>query len=445
MAIRDAEVELRHDEPNLARLNLVLAPNRTDLYEWTKQLALDALGAIHITCTAPRNSLVPHGVDNDILLGLVNAAVLQGLPEDDTVRVTSRELLRLSGITPSARAYEKLRESLRRLQYTAYDVIDSWYDGSKHRWRTMSFSLIVKHSAEDNTADVTNIGQWRAQTVLAIKLDDGVIKNIRAGHILPLNFELLAKLTQPLTRNLFRTLSFQRQGGGQPVLAYSVPLGVWASHLGMHEMRPDTVMRALKPAHEELKATGFLQDVTYQGRGKARVVHYAFGSVDAATPDPEAAALLARYGVSGGRTLLLAQTHGPQAVKRAVGVLEALLRTDYRTKIRNKAGILTDILEQPHKYDTLLTQAEGRQPPVPTAPRGAADSSDPEARVSVRDLAAAHIILMGTYDQPPERREVRDRVSALYVAGQVTTLDLIGLLGKSTAEAQAMLTQWEEQ
>ncbi|MFB9990839.1 replication initiator protein A [Deinococcus oregonensis] len=119
MATRDAEVELRHDEPNLARLNLVLAPNRTDLYEWTKQLALDALGGIHITCTAPRNSLVPHGVDNDILLGLVNAAVLQGLPEDDTVRVTSRELLRLSGITPSARAYEKLRESLRRLQYTA--------------------------------------------------------------------------------------------------------------------------------------------------------------------------------------------------------------------------------------------------------------------------------------------------------------------------------------
>ncbi|MFB9994770.1 hypothetical protein ACFFLM_22710 [Deinococcus oregonensis] len=302
----------------------------------------------------------------------------------------------------------------------------------------------MKHSAEDNTADVTNLGQWRAQTVLAIKLDDGVIKNIRAGHILPLNFELLAKLTQPLTRNLFRTLSFQRQSGGQPVLAYSVPLGVWASHLGMHEMRPDTVMRALQPAHVELIAVGFLQDVTYQGRGKSRVVHYAFGQVDATITDPEAAALLARYGVSGGRTLLLTQTHGSQAVKRAVGVLEALLRTEYRTKIRNKAGILTDILEQPHKYDTLLTQAEGQQASRPAARHSPAPhSSDPDALATVRDVAAAHVILMGTYDQPAERRDIRDRISALYVAGQVTTLDLIGLLGKSTDEAQAMVDQWK--
>ncbi|AAF12500.1 hypothetical protein DR_A0369 [Deinococcus radiodurans R1 = ATCC 13939 = DSM 20539] len=399
-------------------------------------------------CTAPRNALVPHGVDNDVLLGLVNAVVLQGMPQDDTVRLTTRELLQLSGITPSARAYRNLQASLRRLQHTAYDVTDSWYDGSRHRWRSVSFSLIVRLGAEDNTADVTNAGQWRAQTLLAIRLDDSLISNIRAGHILPLDFEMLARLSQPLTRNLFRTLSFQRdQVGQEPVLAFAVPLNTWATHLGMHEMRLDTVMRALKPAHEELIAIGFLREVEYRGRGKTRMVHYTFASTKSAAVDPEAIAVLARYGVSGGRALTLAQAYGSEAVQRAVSVLEALLQTDYRSKIRNRAGMLSDILESPDKYDTLLTVAEkttdeARAQAKPT--QETSEEGDSETSTVPRKARSAHVILLGQYDDTAERRELRDRAAALYVAERVSSLDLIGLLNKETAAAQAQIQAWEQ-
>ncbi len=442
MSNREFERQVRHDEPNLARLNLVLAPNRTELFDWTREIALDALGGIKITCTAPRGSLVPHGVDNDILLGLVNAAVLQGLPEDDTVRVSSRELLKLSGITPSARSYENLKESLRRLQHTAYDVTDSWYDGNRQRWRSMSFSLIVKHWAEDNTKDVTNVGQWRAQTLLAIKLDDGLIRNIRAGHILPLDFEMLSQLTQPLTRNVFRTLSFQRGTPEQKtVSAFSIPLHVWATHLGMHEMRLDTVMRSLKPAHAELIGTGFLKEVTYQGRGKDRVIQYVFGQATVPVADPEAVALLTRYGISGGRTLSLSQTYGLPAIQRAVSVLEALLQTPYRSKIRNKAGILSDILESPDRYDEVLIRQETPAAGPQEGQEGPSKPSEAETPLP-RTAKAAQVLLMGQFDDTALRRQFRDQATTLFLEGRITSLDLITLQRKDDQEVARMLAEW---
>lgn len=444
MATQDMELNLRHDEPNLARLNLILAPNRTDLFEWQRDIAIDALGGVKIVCTSPRGSLVPHGVDNDILLGLVNAAILQGLPQDDTVRVSTRELLKLSGITPSARAYKNLRESLRRLQHTAYDVTDSWYDGSKQRWRSVSFSLIVKHWAEDNSTDITNIGQWRSETLLAIKLDDSLIQNIRSGHILPLDFELLSRLTQPLTRNVFRTLSFQRSGvDNKPISAFTIPLVVWASHLGMQEMRPDTVMRSLKPAHEELVEVGFLSEVSYQGRGKQRVITYVFGDAVPLSPNPEAVALLTQYGISGGRALTFAQTYPLSDIQRAISVLKALLVTPYGRKIRNKAGILSDILISPDKYDSILIEAEGGMKVIPQKFDSSSEDTPQDVIPTARTAKSAHVLLLGQYDQSPIRREMRDAATELYVAGVISTLELITLIGKNDEEAQEIVAQWQ--
>lgn len=436
MSMASRELVLRHDEPNLARLNLVLAPNRTELSEWVRDISVDALGSISIRCTAPRHNLVPHGVDNDILLGLVNAAVLQGLPSDDTVRLSTRELLQLSGITPSARAYKNLQETLRRLQHTAYDLTDSWFDGKKHRWRTVSFSLISRMGAEDNTQDVSNTGQWRAETLLAIRLDDSLMGNIRAGHLLPLDTEMLAQLSQPMTRNVFRTLSFQCTGAVQDtVLTFHVPLSVWAIHLGMHEMRPDTVIRALKPAHEELIRVGFLRDVEYSGRGKAKEICYTFSNVRTVA-DPEAITLLVRYKISGSRALALAQAHGSAGVQRAVAVLEALLQSGYRSKIRNQAGLLNDILESPSKYDSILADAEADY--HASLPE---ENSPPEDVPPPRDEKMAKVILLGQFDDTVERRRLRDRAVQLYLEYRASSLDLIKLLNLDTVSAEEFLSQ----
>ena len=89
-----------HDERNLARLSLVLANNRVPKTKinWVKEfVSQDGIGTtIRVECTAPRQDVVPHGVDNDILLGLVNAYIAEGMPSSGIVRVSGYSL----GVNP---------------------------------------------------------------------------------------------------------------------------------------------------------------------------------------------------------------------------------------------------------------------------------------------------------------------------------------------------------
>lgn len=48
---------------------------------------------------APRDDVVPHGLDNDVLLNLVNAYTAAGMPGDGVVRLTAYALLQYSSLT----------------------------------------------------------------------------------------------------------------------------------------------------------------------------------------------------------------------------------------------------------------------------------------------------------------------------------------------------------
>lgn len=445
MASQEMELGQKHDELNLARLNLILAPNRTELREWTREIEVDALGRVKIACTALHKDVVPHGLDNDILLGLVNAAVLQGLPEDDTVRLTARELLVLSGISPSTRAYRDVKASLRRLQHSAFELTDSWYDGKTDRWRSVSFSLIAKFWEEDNARNIKNVGQWRAQTILAIKIDDGLIRNIRAGHIMPLDVEILSKLTQPMTRNLYRTLTFQRMAGKRPVAAYSVPLSTWAAHLGLPSKRLDSARRALETVHEELTHHHFLKSAEIEGRGKNAMVHYVFAAAHAIGANTESVTLLVKHGVADASALQYAQEYSPGEVQRAVSVLTALERTDYGRRIRNRPGLLIDILKNPPKYDSILMKEEAVESVIERSKGAKSKQGDAleEHKAIKRTINDAYVLLLNQFDDTNERRALRDQAAILYVAGEIKSLDLIELLGKNLAQATELVEKWK--
>nr|WP_230294179.1 hypothetical protein [Deinococcus sp. 6GRE01] len=76
--------ESSHDELNLNRLMFIVATNRvpTSAVGWEKTVTIDHQGPIHIRCTAGRDNVVPHGIDNDVIVGLVNLYVQQGMPTD---------------------------------------------------------------------------------------------------------------------------------------------------------------------------------------------------------------------------------------------------------------------------------------------------------------------------------------------------------------------------
>lgn len=422
----DMRLTLRHDEVNLARLNLVLAQNRTALQEWEKEINLDALGTIKVQCKASRGSVVPHGIDNDILLGVVTAAVLQNTPVDGVIWVTVLELLQLSGIGVNSRAYQAVHESLERLRSSDFCIAECWYDQGKYQWRTVSFSIIYKHWAEDNTANHEKVGRWHAETKIGIRIDDELMQSIRKGYIRPLEIETLEKLKQPMARNLYRTLSILRM---KDEMQYQVPLSAWAIHLGLHGMRADTIMRALNQAHLSLIAIGYLKDVESTGRGFHRVLTYIFAKEMQLEMNPESLILLTSRHISGPRALQLLQQYGAQRVTEAATAFDQLLKTDYAKKIRNKPGFLADLIENPDKYVAVLNSSTQTMETTPSQKR---ELPIPQTEVSIEPPTDNDGMVRSILTSLVAREKISVAeeavVMSMHAQGRVTPMEVTGLV-----------------
>ncbi|MGM9320596.1 replication initiator protein A [Deinococcus aquaticus] len=465
---------IKHIERNLARLNLILSVKQTDQTHWQKSLELDDHGVIRIECTAAAGDVVPHGTDNDVLLGLVTAAVIQGVPGDDTVNVTLVELLRLSGLQPSARAYTEVRESLRRLQRTSYEIRDSWFDRGHVKWHSVTMSVVARIQVNGIAVTAESAGRWQAHTQVTVQLDRTVMQSVRAGYLRAVDRQILDRLRQPMTRNVFITLSVLRlQDDENSAGTYRVPLMRWGAHLGLHWDRPDRVLRALAPVHESLKHAGVLAAVQVEGRGAAQILTYQFhpptpaaldipeaGGKPRATRgrddpgslsgepqfDAHAVTLLTVEGVAPGRAVKLARQFTLAQIEVAVGTLAALRATPYRERVANPAGLLLDILAHPDRY--VLPGAAGR-PSTPAVPPGVGtvkqepmtrntrQPASPEPPPDVERTASAALTLLSRrLDATTDGRAVRDEAVEAFIAGLVGALDLIKI-GKAATVPEA--------
>ncbi len=443
-AMPKRELSLRHDESNLARLSLVLAQNRTKKTSWERTEQVDSIGVIKVACKAGQSLVVPHGVDNDILLGLINAAVIQGVPEDDTVRLTARQLLLLSGISPSARALANLKGSIDRLFFTSYKITDSWNDSAKG-WRSVSFRLIAKHSESDSSSDTeVKEGQWRSESLLAIKLDDQLVKSIRAGYILPVDVVTLKKLRMPFTRVLFRTLNFQRVNA-QSIRAgeFVVDLPAWAAHLGMDSDRPDTVMRALQPAHEDLIKNKFLKDVIYTGRGKGRKIHYIFENAsltDGFVMDTEIINLLKEIGFIDSNISSMITKHPGVIIRKCIDIYNNLKASGY--SIKNPKALFYTILKNPDDFAAYENKAF-KEKIIDASPAVSVARSEPlpEPLPEVTRKHQDGIVLLAGALSERSALALRDHVAELYVAGTLKAIDIVAMSRLTTSEIRASLEE----
>lgn len=361
-----------HDERNIARLALALAQNRVPdtMQTWEKQLTTDALGAIHVKCVARSDSVVPHGLDNDIIVGLVNAFVEQGLPNTGVLQLSAYRLLTLAGLRVGGRQYGELLESLRRLQGSTFAITDSWFDGRQHQWTSEEFSIISSFARVDATELAEEIGQLRADTMLEIQLARAITRSVRNGHLRPLDLEFYSQLSQPMVRTLYRSLEERRAPAGKVATnEYTVSTRIWGEHLGMQDWRLDKIRRALEPAHAELLETKFLTEVIYTGRGEAQQITYRFGKVSAPV-DAELVALLTKNGLRAPNAVKIAQEHGPQ-VETIVAAFHRVV-AQARTPVKNRQGLLVDMFQNPDKYEEYLDAVENSKKPTAASVKGRA-------------------------------------------------------------------------
>lgn len=132
-----------HDEINVARLSLISAQSRVpaSYTGWTRTYQ-SGDRTVTVTCTALTGHVVPHGLDNDVMVAIINLYLEDGCPEDGTVRVSMHRLLLAAGLHASAHYYREVRQCLRRLQSTSYQITQGWWAQGRQRHVDATFNYL---------------------------------------------------------------------------------------------------------------------------------------------------------------------------------------------------------------------------------------------------------------------------------------------------------------
>lgn len=424
------------EERNLTRLSLVLAAARVpdDLTSWERSwFSEDHLGVtVRVSCVASANDVVPHGIDNDVLFGLVNAYIAAGMPEDNAFQVTAYQLLLHSALPVGGHSYAAVRSSLTRLRNSTYTISNSWYDREEETFQSLSTSLVQNWKVLERRRSPKDFDEasGNAEALYSVTLDPDLARSVRLGYIRPVDMRILQDLSQPLARTLYRRLEDERQPVGEAWRPrYATPLLPWAERLGI-QGRPDTIRRALLPAHNQLLEIGFLREVEYVGRGRGQAVHYRFAPPDRSPAQPEAVAALTSRRVTQAAALRYASEFGLEAVLTAVARFDALLRAGYQAK--NTSGLLVDILRHPERYE------EGA--PDAPAPVKAARPASPVAEEPPLERTADTALF--ALREAPLTDEERALAVALYLSERVGIGQLMSLRHEDRPEA--LLWRWQQ-
>ncbi|MCS7194785.1 MAG: replication initiator protein A [Meiothermus sp.] len=340
------EVE-RFDEANVARLGLISIQERIppDFTSWTVDFDLDGRRA-RLSCVAvAEHGGVPHGLDNDVSLALINLYQEAGCPEDGTIVTTAYRILSIVGWDTSGHYYQALKESLERLTTATYTASEAWRSGRK--WTTVTFRYIerLEYTSEDDKLHLSG------PSVLRIRLAREIVQSIRARYLKPLDLGFLTSLDRPLTRALYRLLDAQRVSpDGGEVTQFRTNIVEWAKACKIVDQTPTRVRRTLEGAHRELIERGYLAAVEYRGRGNRQEIIYTFAQP--AHPTPEAAEVLERLwacGVARPVAQSLLALYGLERLRERLRRFEAILQSGYAP--RNRAGFLVDVIrDEEDKY-----------------------------------------------------------------------------------------------
>lgn len=312
-----------------------------DAADWTDTYRV---GAMEYTVSGLAPLGRPYGVDADILLAVQTLFARAGFPADGLVDTTGYALLRLAGHGLNGENYARLRECLLRVQAVRWTY-------SRYLWSVDGRSAIGGTVATGLFAEVilpevvrNGDPELMADARLKIHLTPTFAQSIRAGSYQLLDAELLEKLDQPGTRSLYRVLQAHRvQPDGSLSGELVVNLRDWLKACAIVG-RIDSAKDTLHRAHDSLHSAGYLDSVTWSGRGQKATLTYRFARPHA---DPELVALLCQWGVSRPGAEALAADH-PERVRPAIATLRG--RIDLGFKPRNLGAVVTDAVRNPDKY-----------------------------------------------------------------------------------------------
>ncbi|MFC0618049.1 replication initiator protein A [Deinococcus budaensis] len=331
----------RIDELNLGRLGLICVQERIpdDYTRWEVAFEVDGQPA-QLSCVAPSEfGGVPHGLDGDILNGILAIFLEQGAPESGEVLTTPHQILQRAGLDTGGRYYQVLRASLHRLNSAKFVTQNAWRAHGQRRWTTQTFSLVegLAYDSDDQT-----LGKG---SVIHIRLPKPLVMSVRSKFIKPLDPILLEQLERPLARSVYRLLDAKRYDPTDPqviTMELHMSLISWGQECKLKDLVPSRIKRTLEKAHDDLKACGYLLAVEYQGLGSGQEIVYRFG--DGSNFGMDLAARITQYGVGHYVAQGIVQTVPREDLLHRLAKAEFLLRRD-RERIQNRAGFVVTVLK----------------------------------------------------------------------------------------------------
>nr|RIY15206.1 plasmid replication initiator protein [Deinococcus sp. RM] len=358
---------IRFEEANVARLGLISVQERIpeSYASWTVDFHVDGRPA-RLTCDAvAKYGGVPHGLDGDVATAIIDLYAEAGSPDDGTVRTTAYQILRRAGLDTSGRYYQSLLQTLFRLRTTTYTASEAWRDHGRGHWTTATFNYLseLEFTSDDEATELSS------GSVLKIRLAEPIVRSIRARYTKPLDLDFLTSLERPQTRAVYRLLDARRYdpvtpGTLQPTL--SVNIIEWAEACKIVDRRSNKIRATLQGAHEELMLRGYLEDVTFEGRGRAQTITYRFVALDTQPASPLVEAMRT-YRVSLPVAQKLLTDFGEAHVRARLQRFEALISSGY--KARNRSALLVDVVRDDQgKYaDVPQVAPPQRQAPAPAS------------------------------------------------------------------------------
>ncbi|WP_158591522.1 replication initiator protein A [Deinococcus cavernae] len=336
---------VRPTEANVARLGLISIQERipADFTRWKYEFEIDGQVGELSCFSAAEYGGVPHGLDGDIANALIDIFIEQGTPENATISTTGSQILARAGLHNNGHYHAALTESLARLRQATYTMTHAWRDHEQQRWTSGTFSYILAYEYTSSERLTLN-----GSTILNVTLANQIARSIRSKYVKPLDYAFLATLERPLTRALYRLLDAKRHDPRdltRSINSYSVNLLEWANECKIVDLRTDKIRRTLEGAHQELKERGYLQDITYEGRGKNQTVTYSYAPTSEPL-DEEARQLvdeLVRERVTRPRAVKLVAEYGSPRIQARIKKFRALLASGYKPK--NPSAVLIDVIQ----------------------------------------------------------------------------------------------------
>jgi hypothetical protein len=303
---------------------------------------------------------LPGPLDMDVLLCLIQITKLANNFTSPEVRFSRGELVRMLRLPDSGKHYRRIDESLRRwLGVTLYHD-SSWWDKSAKEWSTNEGWHILEHIVIVDR-EVTRKRRAKGQLNLFLSSftwNKIFFQSCQAENIKRLDLDTYFSLERAVSKRMFRFLDkrfYHRRDWTFDLKEFAF------EHIGISRNYDVGEIKAkLRPAIDELEATGFLEPMSREeryrkvARGEWTITLVrASTSIEAspqpATAPPEPLSLaseLAARGVTAVTAGELAQAFPPEHIQARIEAFDWLIAKKDTRVTKNPAGYLADSIRK---------------------------------------------------------------------------------------------------